>query len=114
MKTKVVDLETTYVNLVNQINLLESQREFLKVSIIEKFEEAGKSRGDKLLLVIQERTTIDDLALKAALPVPLWNKIRADKVDKEKLEAAIKMGEIKEELAERAISRKKVKALRIV
>lgn len=104
-------METTYLSIDNEISLLNKQKEFLKTSIIEHFEKNGIKKDDLLQLIVQKRVKIDDLALKATLTVPLWNKIKKETVDKDKLDAAVKMGEIEEETAERAMARTEVKYL---
>ena len=106
-------METTFIDLDQQIKMLKGQQEFLKSGIIERFEGLGIKKYQRLQLVVQERVTLDDLAIKAALSVPLWNKVKRELVDRDKLEAAIKMGEIDEELAEKATKRTEVKFLRI-
>jgi len=113
-QTKTLEeLENTYLDLDTQIELLKGQKEWLKDCIILRFEDRGITKDNGISLVVQERVTLDDLAIKAALSVPQWNKIKRELVDKDKLEAAIKMGEIDEELAEKATKRTEVKFLRI-
>ena len=85
----------------------------MREQIIEKFENSSITKGTMVYMVTQQRVTVDDLAIKAALTGPQWNKIKREVVDKDKLEAAIKMGEIDAELAEKAIERKEIKFLKI-
>jgi len=116
LKNNKVSLETmeeTYCNLDQQIKMLKVQQDFMKEQIIEKFENSGIKKGTMVYMVTQKKTTVDDLAIKTALSVPQWNKIKREVVDKDKLEAAVKMGEIDAELAEKAIERKEIKFLKI-
>ena len=112
-ETSLEELEKTFINLDTQIELLKGQKEWLKDCIISRFEKKGIKKDNMVQLVIQERVSLDDLALKTALSVSQWNKIKREIVDKDKLEAAVKMGEIKEEVAEKATTRKEIKILRI-
>lgn len=114
---QVVDLsalEETYISIDKQMELLKGLKAFIKDQILAEFDARGISRSNELQLVLQERTTVDSLALKAVLPVATWNKIRADKVDMDKLEAALKVGEVDINVAEQCIARTSVKVLRII
>ena len=56
--------------------------------------DTADGRTLKATRVQNVRTSIDDLALKAAVTAPLWNKITVRTLDKTKVEAFIGSGEL--------------------
>lgn len=117
MTTKTMTLEQlskTYIDLDEQIGMLQEQKKWLKDCIVLGMEKRGITKENGLQLVVSERRAIDDQAVKQILSAPMWKKVQADKVDPAKLDAAFKMGEIDPEDVSEAITYTEIKALRIL
>lgn len=112
-QTTLKDLEKTYIDLDTQITLLEGQKTWLKDQIVCRMEKKEITKDDLMQLVYQTRTKIDDKILKAGVSQRVWSRIVKEVIDKDLLEAAAGLGEVPEEVMEKAVTKTQIKVLRI-
>ena len=97
-------LASDYGKLEHEIERLENEKALLKAAILKKFDKVygftsytftSPETGDVLQRIIQVTQTIDQGKIRKLLTPTQFAKVAVSSVDKEKLLAAIQLGDIK-------------------